>query len=452
VLEKRSKKERSMDAFYGYPRRNYSFYPRHSDVNPNQYLNPYYNSNPSGDYYFNPYHNSNSRLNQYRNPYNNPNPSPQPTLNPTPKPKAVSIPIHFVNSDSGASQLPTQPPASMAPPRPSPEMASVKLQKVIRGYLVRKNCSIVRKIEAEAEAIEEEIARDKMVLAKELKARIRIGEMLMNLLFRLDSVRGVRDYRKKVIRKVISLQELVDSISARGDSIESDTIEVGRSDLAVDYVQFTGQDCNSPQTEESKVVEAVDSMEESPIDLTNSIDTNKCAEQTPSSSVEDDMVVAAVNSMESPIEPITSTETSQMGKLGEKQNVDEEFTEAQELDEVCDPTEALEFEETVERSNPVDQAPESSQVVTCNEDKNETEMKGMRDVMERVVVESERMKNLMGELCQSSARQWRLMEGLVDRVQRLEREVTKMERRDKKKRKGNGKKSGTNSKKCESLL
>jgi BAG domain len=264
----------------------------------------------------------------------------------------------------------------------------------------------VRKIEAEAEAIGEEIARDEIVLSKELKDKIRVREMLMNLLFRLDSVRGVRDYRKKVIRKVFSLQELVDSIGVRADKVESDVIEVERSDLAVNSAQFTEQDPNSPQKEQNKVVEAVDSVEEYPIDVTNSIDTNKCAEQTPSSSVEDDMVVEVVNSTEeSRIEPITSTETSQMKKLGEKQNFDEEFTEQQELDEVCDPNETLEFEETFERSNPVDQAPGSSRVVTCNEEKNnETEMKGMRDVMERVVVESEKMKNLMEELWRNCAR------------------------------------------------
>jgi ribosome assembly protein YihI (activator of Der GTPase) len=43
------------------------------------------------------------------------------------------------------------------------------------------------------------------------------------------------------------------------------------------------------------------------------------------------------------------------------------------------------------------------------------------------------------------------MDGLVDWVQQLEKEVAKMVRRDKKKRKGNGKKSGSCSKKCENL-
>lgn len=438
-----------MEAYYGYPRRNYSFYP-YSDVNPNQYHNPYHNSNPNGNYYYNPYHNSNSRSNQYRDPYHNPNPNAQPTSNPKPKPRVVSIPIHFVNSDLGASQLPRQPWGPVVPSQPSPEMAAVKIQKVIRGFLVRKNWSIVRKIEAEAEAIGGEIARDKMVLEKEVKARIRIGEMLMNLLFRLDSVRGVRDYRKKAIRKVISLQESVDSIGTRGDNAKSDTIEVERSDLAVNSVEFTKQNTESPQTEDNEVVEVVDSMEESPINVINSIDTNNCTEQTPGSAVEENVVVESVNSMEeSLIESIKSTETPQMKKSGEKQNVDAEFTEAEELDEVCDPTETLELEEPVEgRSNTVDQAQESSQVVTRSNENNETEMKGMKDVMEKVVVESERMKNLMEELCKSSARQWRLMEGLVDRVQRLEKEVAKMEKREKKKRKGCGKRSDSYSKKC----
>ncbi|KAJ4794942.1 BAG family molecular chaperone regulator 5 [Rhynchospora pubera] len=432
--------------YYGYPsRNNYSFYP-YSNPNPNRYMNPYYNSNSNPNHFLNPYHNSNPQPNQYRNPYQNSNPSPNHFINPyhnsnsqanqfhdpnsnnqhnpktVPKPRVVSIPIQFVNSDAVAMQPPTVSTAPVAPARPSPDVAAVKLQKVIRGFLVRKNFGIVRKIEAEAEGIGEEIARDEKVLEKEVKARIRVGEMLMNLLFRLDSIRGVRDYRKKVIRKVISLQELVDSIGARADKVQSDTIEAKRTDS----VKSTAQNPNSDHIEEKHMVEEGDSMLEALVKKTNSIDINDSTEN---------MVVEAVDSMEeSRIEPIKLTESP----------------EAKESDEVFDPTETLEMDESVRGLNAVDQAPESSQVVRCNENK-EMEMKGVRDVMERVVLESEKMKNLMEELCKSSARQWQLMEGLVDRVQRLEKEVAKMERRDKKKRKGHGRKCDSCSKKCNNL-
>ncbi|KAJ4752103.1 BAG family molecular chaperone regulator 5 [Rhynchospora pubera] len=432
--------------YYGYPsRNNYSFYP-YSNPNPNRYMNPYYNSNSNPNHFLNPYHNSNPQPNQYRNPYQNSNPSPNHFINPyhnsnsqanqfhdpnsnnqhnpkpVPKPRVVSIPIQFVNSDAVAMQPPTVSTAPVAPARPSPDVAAVKLQKVIRGFLVRKNLGIVRKIEAEAEGIGEEIARDEKVLEKEVKARIRVGEMLMNLLFRLDSVRGVRDYRKKVIRKVISLQELVDSIGARADKVQSDTIEAKRTDS----IESTAQNPNSDHIEEKQMVEEGDSMLEALVKKTNSIDINDSTEN---------MVVEAVDSMEeSRIEPIKLTESP----------------EAKESDEVFDPTETLEMDESVRGLNAVDQAPESSQVVRCHENK-EMEMKGVRDVMERVVLESEKMKNLMEELCNSSARQWRLMEGLVDRVQRLEKEVAKMERRDKKKRKGHGRKCDSCSKKCDNL-
>ncbi|KAJ4818774.1 BAG family molecular chaperone regulator 5 [Rhynchospora pubera] len=431
--------------YYGYPsRNNYSFYP-YSNSNPNRYMNPYHNSNSNPNHFLIPYHNTNSQPNQYRNPYQNSNPSPNHFTNPyhnsnsqanqfhdpnsnnqhnpkpVPKPRVVSIPIQFVNSDAVAMQPPTVSTAPVAPARPSPDVAAVKLQKVIRGFLVRKNLGIVRKIEAEAEGIGEEIARDEKVL-EEVKARIRVGEMLMNLLFRLDSVRGVRDYRKKVIRKVISLQELVDLIGARADKVQSDTIEAKRTDS----VKSTAQNPNSDHIKEKQMVEEGDSMLEALVKKTNSIDINDSTEN---------MVVEAVDSMEeSWIEPIKLTESP----------------EAKESGEVFDPTETLEMDESVRGLNAVDQAPESSQVARCNENK-EMEMKGVRDVMERVVVESEKMKNLMEELCKSSARQWRLMEGLVDRVQRLEKEVAKMERRDKKKRKGHGRKCDSCSKKCDNL-
>ncbi|KAJ8493814.1 hypothetical protein OPV22_015535 [Ensete ventricosum] len=51
-----------------------------------------------------------------------------------------------------------------------------------------------------------------------------MGGMLMALLLRLDSVRRVGEYRKKVIRRVISLQEFLDSFPAQPQTLESSEI------------------------------------------------------------------------------------------------------------------------------------------------------------------------------------------------------------------------------------
>ena len=55
------------------------------------------------------------------------------------------------------------------------------------------------------------------------KERLRVNEMLMSLLFWLDSVRsvdlGVRDCQKSVIKREIALQEFLDSIVADGQTL-----------------------------------------------------------------------------------------------------------------------------------------------------------------------------------------------------------------------------------------
>ena len=60
-------------------------------------------------------------------------------------------------------------------------------------------------------------------MKKDPKERLRVNEMLMSLLFRLDSVRGidsgVRDCQKSVIKRAIALQEFLDSIVADGQTL-----------------------------------------------------------------------------------------------------------------------------------------------------------------------------------------------------------------------------------------
>ena len=56
------------------------------------------------------------------------------------------------------------------------------------------------------------------LIRKDTKERLRVNETLMALIFKLDSIRGVypgiRDCRKAVIKKAVSLQEKVDYIAA----------------------------------------------------------------------------------------------------------------------------------------------------------------------------------------------------------------------------------------------
>ncbi|XP_058093083.1 BAG family molecular chaperone regulator 6-like [Magnolia sinica] len=127
---------------------------------------------------------------------------------PSPAPKIVSIPVHFVGSEKTRSA------------------SAVKIQKVFRGFVVRKNVKKIVKIRSEACEIERRIADAKDLILSDAKERLRVNEMLMSLLLQLDSVRGVdsgvREFRKAVIRKVIVLQEAVDAIVALPDTEKKD--------------------------------------------------------------------------------------------------------------------------------------------------------------------------------------------------------------------------------------
>ncbi|XP_068665028.1 BAG family molecular chaperone regulator 5, mitochondrial-like [Aristolochia californica] len=116
-----------------------------------------------------------------------------------PHPKVVSIPVHFVGTEKSRSA------------------AAVKIQKVFRGFLVKTAVKKVLRIAAEVAEIERRVARKETVemVRREEKERLRLNEMLMSLLFRLDSISGfdsgVRDCRKTVIKRVIALQERLDA-------------------------------------------------------------------------------------------------------------------------------------------------------------------------------------------------------------------------------------------------
>ncbi|XP_022979787.1 BAG family molecular chaperone regulator 6-like [Cucurbita maxima] len=117
-------------------------------------------------------------------------------------PKVVSIPVRFVESEKSRSD------------------SATTIQKVFRGFLVRKSVNKVVAIEREVDEIQRRLANEETVdlIRRFGKERIKFGEMLMSLLLRLDSVKGVdfgiRNFRKAVIKKAIALQDKIDSIAA----------------------------------------------------------------------------------------------------------------------------------------------------------------------------------------------------------------------------------------------
>ena len=90
---------------------------------------------------------------------------------------------------------------------------------------MRKSVKKIAAIRREVDEVERWISREEALelMKKDLKERLRVNEMLMSLLFWLDSVRsvdlGVRDCQKSVIKREIALQEFLDSIVVDGQTL-----------------------------------------------------------------------------------------------------------------------------------------------------------------------------------------------------------------------------------------
>ncbi|KAJ4753146.1 S-adenosyl-L-methionine-dependent methyltransferase superfamily protein [Rhynchospora pubera] len=143
-------------------------------------------------------------------------PPPHPT-------KPIPIPIS-TPSDQNSASIPVHLPDSRL------GAAAIKIQSVYRGHLVRSLIQTIRSVDADAARLERLIQRQETVNAirdESSRERIRINEMLMKALLRLDSVPGfyreVRQLRRDASRRIVALQEVLDGILV-AVVIESDMI------------------------------------------------------------------------------------------------------------------------------------------------------------------------------------------------------------------------------------
>ncbi|KAL2543386.1 BAG domain-containing protein [Abeliophyllum distichum] len=144
----------------------------------------------------------------------------------TSTPKVVQIPVHFVGSES------------------TREASALKIQKVFRGFLVRKSVKKIKDVKVQVDGIEERLLKSEVVelIKRYEKERLKMNESLMALLFKLDSIRGVdlgvRDFRKAVIRKAIALQEKIDAAASVNSENVSEINEV--DDQALEIMDCAG--------------------------------------------------------------------------------------------------------------------------------------------------------------------------------------------------------------------
>ncbi|KVH96900.1 BAG family molecular chaperone regulator 5, mitochondrial [Cynara cardunculus var. scolymus] len=102
--------------------------------------------------------------------------------------------------------------------------AAVKIQSAYRSHAIRNLTNKIKAVNSEADKLQRLIQLQETVDAVRTnnRDRIKMNEALMRLLFTLDSVPGldptVREFRRNVSRRIVGLQEILDSICEAGEA------------------------------------------------------------------------------------------------------------------------------------------------------------------------------------------------------------------------------------------
>jgi hypothetical protein len=173
--------------------------------------------------------------------------------------RAVSVPVRVVGSD-------TEPEVATVPVKQAPSVAeaTARVQAAARGFLARKAVRALRAVEREAEEVAGRVAREPEALHADARARIRVGDELMRLLLRVDAVRGARDYRRRVARQVLKLQDAVDALEQSPVAEEGEAEAAGRTptvDNAVAAADLPGSAENNGDMDDKTAAETATEVE-----------------------------------------------------------------------------------------------------------------------------------------------------------------------------------------------
>ncbi|KAJ8773553.1 hypothetical protein K2173_005799 [Erythroxylum novogranatense] len=287
---------------------------------------------------------------------------------PVQKKKVVSIPVQYVVSEQSRSDQ------------------AVKIQKVFRGYLVRKSVKKILGIKRDIDEVEESLKENVQSIREDSKERLRVMETLMNLLLQLDGVRGVdcgvRECRRKVIKKAIALQETVDAIVNECCRTDEDQTVDKSGDVVV--VEEVSKDCELGADGNQGSVDTVDGIVEAEDKRSDEV-VEECGENA--------------------LKLQTAEECDE-----NEGNVEAEDKKGVEEGVKC----GEEGEESVGTSE--------VQADLCANRREEKEASvEKRGLLERMVEENEKMMGLMAELLARNEEQTRLLSSLSHRVELLER-------------------------------
>ncbi|GAU17758.1 hypothetical protein TSUD_171460 [Trifolium subterraneum] len=318
--------------------------------------------------------------------------------------KVISIPVHFIGSERNRAH------------------SATKIQKVVRGFLVRKSLKKMLKMKVELEEIEKKVNDEETVkmMKKEQKERIRIGETIMNLLLRLDSVRvfhccyDLRDLRKLLIKRAIVLQEFVDQIQMMGpiDEVEDGEGKCdGVEEICLEKEEVGCEEENEGSKKIDALVNEVNCMEK---------EDGGCDEEIEGGEKMDSLVneEKGVDGGEGKY----VKEDNCLIEEKEEEGKDEEKMEVEEMEESVGTS-------FVEEDSVVVKEGEGRIGIECEEGDDEN-----RKMLKRMMEDNEKMMEMMTQLFERNEKQTKLLTCLTQRVEQLERAYTCDKLRKKNKR------------------
>ncbi|KAG5249664.1 BAG family molecular chaperone regulator [Salix suchowensis] len=363
------------------------------------------------------------------------------------------------NYPSSSPQIPVHHRATTALPKKVVSIPVRYIQKVLRGFLVRKSMKKILATKRQVDEIEKRILMKETVdvVRRDQKEKLKINEMLMSLLFKLDSVRGVdfgvRDCRKAVIKKAIALQETVDSIDAaapNGDDTDDSVAPAGEKG-----VDETGEG----EEENGIVANAVDELQNSAAEseavVSMLADSREAGEEFNGALENVEMCCEGERNVECDGDvPTSMSDYCEPERVLEVVNETVELKEA-ENDETACQGEDGDLEKQVDTDgdcvgmNQTESQTDSSASLfggveiekkgDAGEVKSLDESTRSKELLEKMVEDNERMMGLMTELFERNEMQTRLLSSLSQRVEQLERAyICDQLRRRKKKRNAAG--------------
>ncbi|KAG9445849.1 hypothetical protein H6P81_011977 [Aristolochia fimbriata] len=353
-----------------------------------------------------------------------------------PRPKVVSIPVRFVGTEKSRAA------------------AAAKIQKALRGFLVRKAVRKVLDVAAEVAEVERRVARKETAekVRREERERLRLNETLMGLLFRLDSIRGfdsvVRECRKRVIRRVIALQERLDAIAA-SDAVEVEEEEDSRTESEKDEV-IDSRRTEMKEEDEAERKGSEDYSQKGEEGTADSLSDHGVAVEGEAmigtqwaehadfaaDSADTEQTIVVEETAAGDLTPENATpgvERSQLEHPAEKScHCDEHTVEPNQPmgETVVSSTEA--YGSSIEEDKEIE--PETQNPIEDDKEMEETKNGSkcgddVKCVMERMVDENVKLQRMVANLCERNVVQSRLINSLSQRVEQLEKVMAKKKKK-----------------------